>query len=153
MVYKLHKALYGLKQAPRAWNMKIDSFFKPQGFRKYEMEYGVFSQHKSNRNMILVCLYVDDILLIGSCSDEIAKFKKVLINEFDMTYIEKMTYFLGLEIMYYEKGIILHQLKYDLELLNRPNLTNCKSGITPAEANHKLDYDVEDDDVDATTFK
>ena len=38
MVYKLHKALYGLKQTPRVWNLKIDLFFKLQGFRKYEME-------------------------------------------------------------------------------------------------------------------
>ena len=66
MVFKLHKALYGLKQAPRAWNLKIDSFFKEQGFQKCEMEYGVYVQHTSEGNMILVCLYVDDILLTGS---------------------------------------------------------------------------------------
>ena len=63
MVFKLHKALYGLKQAPRAWNLKIDSFFKKQGFHKCEMEYGVYVQHTSEGNMILVFLYVDDILL------------------------------------------------------------------------------------------
>src|ERR1051325_9137406 len=67
MVYKLHKALYGLKQAPRAWNQKIDSFFKKQGFQKCEMEYGVYVKH-SGSNMIIVCLYVDDILLMGSCN-------------------------------------------------------------------------------------
>jgi hypothetical protein len=111
MVYKLHKALYGLKQAPRAWNMKIDSFFKLQGFIKCEMEYGVYVQHTSDSNMILVCLYVDDIMLSRSCSYEITKFKKVLMNEFEMTDIGNMTYFLGMKIMYSEKCIILHQLK------------------------------------------
>ncbi|XP_050896640.1 uncharacterized mitochondrial protein AtMg00810-like [Lathyrus oleraceus] len=37
--------------------------------------------------MILVCLYVDDILLTGSCLDEIAKFKKYeleLLNIFEL---------------------------------------------------------------------
>ena len=31
------------------------------------MEYGVYVKH-SGRNMILMCLYVDDILLIRSCN-------------------------------------------------------------------------------------
>ncbi|XP_058748407.1 uncharacterized protein LOC131621385 [Vicia villosa] len=44
-------------------------------------------------------------------------------------------------------------LKYELELLKRFELTNCKFAITPAATNHKLDSGVESDDVDATTFK
>ena len=31
-VLKLKKALYGLKQAPRAWNTRIDSYFKENGY-------------------------------------------------------------------------------------------------------------------------
>ena len=153
MVYRLYKALYGLKQAPRAWNKKIDSFFKKQGFQKCEMEYGVYVQHTSEGNMTLVCLYVDDILLTGSSEQEIAKFKKVLMNEFEMTDLGKMTYFLGMEFRYSEKGIILHQLKYELELLKRFNLKNCKIAVTPSDTNQKLDSDSDGKDVDATTFK
>ena len=33
-VYRLRKVLYGLKQAPRAWNSKIDSYFRQNGFRR-----------------------------------------------------------------------------------------------------------------------
>ena len=47
-----------------------------------------------------MCFYVDDILLTGNCSDEIDKFEKVLMNEFKMTDIGNMVYFLGMEIMY-----------------------------------------------------
>ncbi|XP_050878219.1 uncharacterized mitochondrial protein AtMg00810-like [Lathyrus oleraceus] len=100
----------------------------------------------------MVCLYVDDKLLTGSCEHEIAKFKKVLMNEFETTDIGN-TYFLGMEFMYSEKGIILHQLKYKLELLKRFELLNCKDVVTPSETNHKLDYDSKGDDIDATTFK
>ncbi|XP_050902611.1 uncharacterized mitochondrial protein AtMg00810-like [Lathyrus oleraceus] len=133
--------------------MKIDSFFNLQGFRKCEIEYVVYVQHTSDNNMILMCLYVDDILQIGSCSDQISKFKKALMDEFEITDLGNMVYFLGMRIMYYNKGIILHQLKYELELLKKFELINCKSAITPAETNHKLDSDVKGDDVDATTFK
>src|SRR3954465_2955316 len=82
------------------------------------MEYGVYVQH-SGSNMILLCLYVDDILLTGSCSEDMMKFKKLLMNEFEITYLRKMSYFLGMEILYSEDGIILHQLKYELELLKK----------------------------------
>ncbi|XP_050918889.1 uncharacterized mitochondrial protein AtMg00810-like [Lathyrus oleraceus] len=103
--------------------------------------------------MILVCLYVDDIFLTRSCSEEIIKFKKVLMNEFEITDLGNMIYFQGMEIVYSEKDIILHQLKYELEPLKRFELMNCKPAITPTETKLKLDFDVESDDVDATTLK
>ncbi|XP_058761601.1 secreted RxLR effector protein 161-like [Vicia villosa] len=101
----------------------------------------------------MVCLYVDDILLTWSCSDEIVKYKNVLMNEFEMTDLVNLVYFLGIEVLYSEKGIILHHLKYELELLKIFELTNRKSAVTPSETNHKLDSNIEGDDVNATTFK
>lgn len=59
------------------------------------MEYGVYVQHTSDGNVILVCLYVDDILMTGSCTLEINKFKKVLMNAFDMTNLGNI-YFIGM---------------------------------------------------------
>lgn len=117
------------------------------------MEYGVYVQHTSDGNVILVCLYVDDILLIGSCTSEINKFKKVMMNAFDMVDLGNMVYFLEMDILHSKKGIIIHQLKYELELLKKFELMNCKSTVTDAETNRKLDYDVDGEDVDATTFK
>ena len=75
------------------------------------------------------------------------------MNEFKMTDLGNMVYFLGMEILYSNKGIILHRLKYELEILKRFELINCKYAITPTETNHKLDSDIEGDDVDATTFE
>lgn len=117
MIYKLDKALYEMKHAPRTWNLKIDSFLKHWGFKKGEIEYDMYVSYTSNCNVILVCHCVDDILLIGSCTSEINKFKKVLMNAFDMTNLGNNVYFLGIEILHYEKGIIMHQLKYELKLL------------------------------------
>ncbi|XP_050897568.1 secreted RxLR effector protein 161-like [Lathyrus oleraceus] len=64
-----------------------------------------------------------------------------------------MVYFLGMKIMYSEKYIILHQLKYELKLLKRFELLNCKVVVTPANTNQKLDSDYDGDDGDATTSK
>lgn len=75
------------------------------------------------------------------------------MDEFEMTSLGKNVYFLGMEMLYYDKGIISHQLKYELEILKRFEPMNYKFAITPVETNHKLDFDVEGDDVDATSFK
>ncbi|XP_050889640.1 uncharacterized mitochondrial protein AtMg00810-like [Lathyrus oleraceus] len=75
------------------------------------------------------------------------------MNEFEMIVLGNMVYFLGMKILYSEKGIIVHQLKYELKLLKRFALLNYKVGVTTADTNQKLDYDSDGDDADATKFK
>lgn len=74
------------------------------------------------------------------------------MNAFYMTDLGNMTYFLGMKILDFEKGIMVHQLKYEFELLKRFELMNCKSTITSAQTNYKLDSDDDGEDVDDTTF-
>lgn len=74
-VYRLKKALYGLKLAPRPWNKRIDSFLMQQGFEKCTNEYEVYVGGTIKKNLFIICLYVDDLLVIGSSEAEIAEFK------------------------------------------------------------------------------
>lgn len=59
--------------------------------------------------MILVCLHVDDLLVTGSNSSMIEKFKGSMKSEFEMTDLGILNYFLDLEFVYTSKGIFLHQ--------------------------------------------
>ena len=43
---KLKKALYGLKQAPRAWNTRIDTYFKENGFQQCPFEHALYVKNK-----------------------------------------------------------------------------------------------------------
>jgi len=64
-VYLLKKTLYGLKQAPRAWYNRIDEFLSKLGFAKSLSESTLYI--KGNQaNSIVIYLYVDDLLVIGS---------------------------------------------------------------------------------------
>jgi len=85
MVYKLHKALYGLKQAPRAWNKRIDQFLIHIGFKKCSVEFDLYVHNLSGEEDIIICLYVDDLLITGSSTSEIKKVKDKLKFEFEMT--------------------------------------------------------------------
>ncbi|PNX97389.1 cationic amino acid transporter 1-like protein [Trifolium pratense] len=75
-VYKLKKALYGLKQAPRAWNKRIDKFINEIGFVKCITKQGVYVKKDAAKGIIVICLYVDDLLITGSNESYISEFKK-----------------------------------------------------------------------------
>jgi hypothetical protein len=152
-VYKLQKALYGLKQAPRAWNRRIDQFLSNEGFVKCSVEFGVYMKGTDISNAILICLYVDDLLITGSNTDSIEKFKGRLKVEFEMSDLGKLNYFLGLEFHYASDGVVLHQRKYIADVLKRFHMENCNEAETPMEANLKLSMSEDEQAVDATLFK
>ena len=78
-VYKLDKALYGLNKAPRAWYKKIAKFLIQQGFTKCVNDHGIYCRNIANK--LIICLYVDDMIITGSNEAEMESFKKSMIYE------------------------------------------------------------------------
>ncbi|KAD2204143.1 hypothetical protein E3N88_41639 [Mikania micrantha] len=140
-VYKLHKALYGLKQAPRAWYSRIDTFFTKNVYERSENEPTVYVKRSRNKELVIICLYVDDIIYTESSNELVAEFKQHMMTEFDMTDIGILRYFLGLEVTQSNAGIFLSQRKYAKDLLNKFGMMNCKTVTTPMISNEKLQMD------------
>ena len=65
--------------------MRIDSFLAEQKFIKCRSEHGVYVRSMSEKDLLIVCLYVDDLLVTGSDEREISMFKQTMKNEFKMT--------------------------------------------------------------------
>ncbi|CAM8970996.1 unnamed protein product [Rhodiola kirilowii] len=61
-VYKLKKTLYGLEQAPRAWYERIDMYMLENGFQKCPYEHTLYIKTSGEGQMLIVCLYVDDLI-------------------------------------------------------------------------------------------
>jgi len=137
-VLKLRKALYGLKQAPRGWNKSINTFLHNIGFQKFTAEHGVYIKFVKHTEIIIICLYMDDLLLTGNSSTGIDSLKQNLKKEFEMADLGTLSYFLGLEFAYIAQGIFMHQKKYTSDALKRFNMWNCNSIETPTEVNLKL---------------
>ena len=96
-VCQLQKALYGLKQAPRAWFDRFSMFLLSSGFVCSTADSSLFvSQRKEG--ILLLLVYVDDIILIGSNPHLISQFIKVLGCEFSMKDLGYIHYFLGVEV-------------------------------------------------------
>ncbi|RDX98789.1 hypothetical protein CR513_18237, partial [Mucuna pruriens] len=60
------------------------------------------------KNLLFVCLYVDDLIITGDVNEEIEQFKEKMKSKFDMTNLGILHYFLGSEFMHTKKGIFLH---------------------------------------------
>ena len=77
----LKKALYGLKQAPRAWYSIVDDYFLSLGFKRSLSEPTLYVK-STNNELLIVFLYVDDLLVTGSCKNQIVQFKLQMMEEF-----------------------------------------------------------------------
>ena len=70
--------------------------------------------------ILIVYLYVDDLIIIGDLP--IDMFKSAMKQEFEMTNLGLMKYFLGIEVNQSEKGIFISQSKYANDILKRFNM-------------------------------
>ena len=77
LICKLKKSLYGIKQVLRQWYKKFDSFMHRIRFKRCEADHCYYVKSFDNSYIILL-LYVDDMLIVGSSIEEINNLKKQL---------------------------------------------------------------------------
>ncbi|GKU93614.1 hypothetical protein SLEP1_g7191 [Rubroshorea leprosula] len=152
-VYRLKKALYGLEQAPRAWNKHVDSLFLQVGFEKCPSEHALYVKVNNSGDILLLCLYVDDLIFTGNNPTMIEDFKKSMMGEFEMIDLGLMSYFLGMEVVQRKDGIFICQKRYAIELLKKFHMQNCNCVRTPMEVGTRLSKNGEGAPVDSTYFK
>nr|KYP55915.1 Retrovirus-related Pol polyprotein from transposon TNT 1-94 [Cajanus cajan] len=110
-VYKLKKALYGLKQAPRSWYDRLSKFLIENDYVRGKVDNTLFVK-KFKTDTMYVQIYVDDIVF-GSTNSYLCKeFAKTMKGEFEMSMMEELTIFLGLQIKQMSDGIFITQSKY-----------------------------------------
>ena len=97
-----------MKQAQRAFNTQIDRYLKENGYRKCAYEHALYIKIKDG-DAIIICVYVDDLIFIGSNPSMFKEFKNAMTREFEMTDIGPMAYYLGILVKQKEKGIFISQ--------------------------------------------
>ena len=138
LVCRLQKALYGLKQSPRAWFDRFSAVVLGYGFQRSTSNHSVFIRHSSNGTIVLI-VYVDDIIISGSDSTDIADLKAYLSKHFHTKDLGALRYFLGIEVARSSQGISLSQRKYILDLLSETSLLGARPADTPMDSTVKLD--------------
>eukprot|EP00253_Pinus_taeda_P024898 PITA_24898 len=74
-------------------------------------------------------------------------------DEFEMTNMGFLRYFLGIEVDQNENGIFISQARYINEVLGRFNMQECKAAITPTVMGLKLSREDSSKDFDPSLYK
>ena len=76
-VCRLAKSLYGLKQAPKQWHRKFDHVLISNRFSINNVDKCIYNKVKNN-SCIIICLYVDDMLIFGTNLQVVMNTKRLL---------------------------------------------------------------------------
>ena len=70
-------------------------------------------------DIVIVCLYVDDLMCNGNNLKLVVEFKQALVNCFEMTNIGLMSYFPKIEVVQQRAKIFISQNKYTNDILKK----------------------------------
>ena len=85
-VYKLQRALYGLKQSPREWNNTLNAFMTTEcGFQQLQCEKCLYIKRNSDGSYVIVCMYVDDLVVAYSHRGLFDSFMTKVKSKFKIT--------------------------------------------------------------------
>ena len=139
LVSKLRKSLYSLKQAPRQWYKKFDSFMHRIGFKRCVANHCCYVKSFDN-SFIILLLYMDDMLIVGSSIEEINNLKKQLSKQFAMKDLGAAKQILGMRIIRDKANgtLKLSQPEYLKKVLSRFIMNEAKPISTPLGSHFKL---------------
>nr|GEV63487.1 retrovirus-related Pol polyprotein from transposon TNT 1-94 [Tanacetum cinerariifolium] len=151
-IYKLKKALYGLKQAPKAWYDRLKAFLIKHEDKMGMVDNTLFTKNKSS-NLIIIQIYVDDIIFGSTYQDTCDEFAKIMHDEFEMSMMGELEFFIGVQIKQMKDGIFFNQSKYIKKMLKKFGLEEYKPMKTPMSSDTKLTKDEECESVDSTKYR
>lgn len=151
-VYKLHKALYGIRQSPRAWNDKLNKVIGELNFVKCSKEPALYRKQYKDQHL-LVAVYVDDLLITGSCVDLIQEFKRGMSRKFEMSDLGRLTYYLGIEVIQHENGITLCQERHAIKIIEETGMSDCNAVYAPMEPSLKLSKSQKKASIDERKYR
>nr|GEW85822.1 ribonuclease H-like domain-containing protein [Tanacetum cinerariifolium] len=125
------------EQAPRALFQRFTGYATRVGFYHSRCDSSLFILRKGSQVAYLL-IHVDDIIPTASSTYILRQVITSLHNEFDMTDLGALNYFLGISATRHSIGLFLSQKQYAIELLARAHMTNCNPSRTPVYTDSKL---------------
>ena len=132
LVWKLRKSLYGLKQSGRNWNALLHSFLTAEGFEQSLSDPCVYTRLVDD-NLVILIIWVDDLIIPSTSSDELHSVKASLSSRFRMKDLGKLSWFLGIEFKLKDYSIEMNQSKNIQKMLDRFNMTECHPKPIPCD--------------------
>nr|GEY37879.1 hypothetical protein [Tanacetum cinerariifolium] len=152
LVYAAHKNMVvyqmDVKTAFLNGNLREEVYVsQPNGFVDQDNP-----NHVNGNDLLMVQIYVDDIIFAASTPELCDLFANLMCLKFKMSMMEKISFFLGLQISQSPRGIFINQSKYALESLKKYGFKSCDPIDTLMVEKSKLDEDKERKAVDPSHY-
>nr|GEZ13746.1 hypothetical protein [Tanacetum cinerariifolium] len=105
------------------WYETLSTFLIEYKFVRGKIDNTLFV-YKTQTDMILVQIYVDDIIFGSTSTKSCKEFAKPMTQRYEMSMMGVLTYFLGFQIKQSERDISINQEKYVNDLLKKYDI-NC----------------------------
>nr|GEX27200.1 retrovirus-related Pol polyprotein from transposon TNT 1-94 [Tanacetum cinerariifolium] len=151
-VYRVVIALYGLHQAPRAWYARLSTFLLKHHYKRGTIDKTLFFK-KDSRHIILVQVYVDDIIFGSTNQAWCDEFEVLMEGEFEISAMDELTFFLGLQVKQLPDGIFISQDKYVKDMLKKFDMESVRTVTTPYEVPKPKSKDEPDDVVNVHLYR
>nr|GEW96826.1 hypothetical protein [Tanacetum cinerariifolium] len=151
-VYKVEKAMYVLHQAPRACYGTLSKYLLTNGFQRGTIDQTLFIRRQKG-DFILVQVYVDDIIFGSSNPQLCREFEALMHENFQMSAMGELNFFLGLQVLQKEDGIFLSQDKYIGDILKKFGYSDVRSSNTPMDKENPWGKDETGKDVDLHLYR
>nr|GEU69589.1 ribonuclease H-like domain-containing protein [Tanacetum cinerariifolium] len=115
--------------------------YRHHGFRDFVHPDHVCLLQRQGAYTAYLLLYVDDIVLTTSSDTLLRRIIASLHQEFSMTDLGSLNYFLGIYVTRDSSRMFLSQKKYAIEILERAHMVNCNPSQTPIYNESKLEND------------
>ena len=109
---------------------KLRKFLIASGFHNSHADTSLFVLNTSC-NLLYILVYVDDIILTGNDDTMVHKFMQLLAHQFSLKDMGHLSYFLGMEVIPNDHGILLSQRSYIVDLLTCTKMMDAKPVHTP----------------------
>ena len=134
---KLVKSLYRLKQAPKLWHKKFDHMLVTNGYFINDADKCIYSKYEDN-TCVVICLYVDDMLIFRTSLEVVCETKKFVGFKFDMKDLGKTEVNLEIKITRTPNELKLSQEHYVKKILRKFEHFDYKPMSTPYDPNSQM---------------
>ncbi|GJU91076.1 retrovirus-related pol polyprotein from transposon TNT 1-94 [Tanacetum coccineum] len=139
-------------KTPKAWYDRLKAFLLKHEYSMGMVDNTLFTK-KFKSHLIIVQIYVDDIIFGSTCQNLCDEFAKIMHDEFEMSMMRELNFFLGIQIKQIEDRIYFNQSTYIKKMLKKFGLEDSKPTKTPSSTEIKLIKDDEADYVDSTKYR
>jgi hypothetical protein len=96
---------------------------------------------------------VGDIIFGATLDSQVHEFAEEMKQEFEMSMIGELTYFLGMQVKQTSEGIFISQAKYAKDLVKWFGLDEKSHACSPMSTSVKISADLMGKQVDPTLYK